>query len=40
MQAGNDLATLFNNLLNTGTGAAIQLIAFAIFLAGGLYCIS
>jgi hypothetical protein len=40
MQAGNDLATLFNNLVNTGTGAAIQLIAFAMLLAGGMYCLS
>ncbi len=40
MQAGNDLATLFNNLVNTGTGAAIQIIAFAMLLAGGMYCLS
>ncbi len=40
MQAGNDLATLFNNLVNTGTGAALQLIAFAMLLAGGMYCLS
>ncbi len=40
MQAGNDLATLFNNLVNTGTGAAIQIIAFAVLLAGGMYCLS
>ena len=40
MQAGNDLATLFTNLLNTGTGAAIQIIAFGFLLAGGAYCMS
>ena len=40
MQAGNDLATLFNNLINTGHGAAIQIIAFAMLLAGGMYCLS
>jgi len=38
--AGNDLATLFTNLLNTGTGAAIQIIAFGLLMAGGMYCMS
>jgi hypothetical protein len=37
---GNDLSTLFTNLVNTGTGAAIQIIAFSMLLAGGLYCLS
>jgi len=38
--AGNDLTTLFNNLVNTGTGAAIQIIAFGMLMAGGMYCLS
>jgi hypothetical protein len=38
--AGNDFATLFTNLVNTGTGAAIQIIAFGMLLAGGMYCLS
>ena len=38
--ASNDFATLFTNLVNTGTGAAIQIIAFGMLLAGGMYCLS
>ena len=38
--AGNDLATLFNNLVNTGTGAAISIITLGFLFAGGLYCLS
>ena len=38
--AGNDLATLFNNLVNTGTGAAMSIIAFGFLIAGGAYCMS
>ena len=37
---GNDFATLFNNLLNTGTGAAAAIIALGFLTAGGLYCMS
>jgi hypothetical protein len=37
---GNDFATLFNNLLNTGTGAAAAIIALGFLLAGGMYCLS
>src|SRR5579859_5276592 len=38
--AANDFATLFNNLLNTGTGAAAAIIALGFLTAGGLYCLS
>jgi len=39
-QTGNDFATLFNNLLSTGQGAALSIIAFGFLLAGGAYCMS
>jgi hypothetical protein len=39
-QTGNDFATLFSNLVNTGTGAALSLIALGMLLAGGMYCLS
>ncbi len=38
--AANDFTTLFTNLVNTGTGAAIQIIAFGMLVAGGMYCLS
>jgi hypothetical protein len=37
--AGNDITTLFNNLLNTGLGAASAIVGFGILFAGGLYCL-
>ena len=37
---GNDLTTLFNNLVNTGTGAAIAIITLDFLFAGGMYCLS
>ena len=39
-QAGNDLTTLFTNLVNIGGNAAIQIIAFGLLMAGGMYCLS
>jgi hypothetical protein len=39
-QVGNDFATLINNLVNTGTGAALSLITLGFLFAGGLYCLS
>ncbi len=38
--AGNDFATLFNNLVNTGQGAALSIITFGFLIAGGAYCMS
>jgi hypothetical protein len=37
---GSDFATLFNNILNTGLGAAAAIIALGFLLAGGMYCLS
>ena len=38
--AANDFATLFNNLVSTGTGAAIAIITLGFLFAGGMYCLS
>jgi len=38
--AGNDFTRLINNLVNTGSGAALGLVALGFLFAGGLYCLS
>ena len=39
-QAGNDFTRLINNLVTTGSGAALSLVALGFLFAGGLYCLS
>jgi hypothetical protein len=38
--AGNDFTRLINNLVNTGSGAAVGLVTLGFLFAGGLYCLS
>ena len=38
--ASNDFATLFTNLVNTATGAAVAIITLGFLFAGGMYCLS
>ena len=38
--AGNDFTRLINNLVTTGSGAALSLVALGFLFAGGLYCLS
>ena len=38
--AGNDFTRLINNVVNTGSGAALSLVALGFLFAGGLYCLS
>ena len=38
--AGNDFTRLINNVVNTGSGAALGLVALGFLFAGGLYCLS
>ena len=38
--AVNDFTRLINNLVTTGSGAALSLVALGFLFAGGLYCLS